>query len=129
MTTDNAERSVLLIGKSQLVRDTSVAGLRDLGYKAEATTDFTNVSGRFDVREIETFQLAPGAQRIRKNVSQLAPAAPPALGQRGDPRERDRPPRTGESDGSDVRVAVPQEIGMGPFADTSSSGTVTLTRS
>jgi len=34
MTTDNAQRSVLLIGKSQLVLDESVAGLRDLGYKA-----------------------------------------------------------------------------------------------
>jgi hypothetical protein len=31
MTTDNDQRSVLLIGKSQLVLDESVAGLRDLG--------------------------------------------------------------------------------------------------
>jgi pimeloyl-ACP methyl ester carboxylesterase len=52
MTTENAQRSVLLIGKSQLVLDESVAGLRDLGYKAEATNDFTDITGRFDVNEI-----------------------------------------------------------------------------
>ena len=50
MTTDNAQRRVLLIGKSQLVLDESVAGLRDLGYKAEATNDFADITGRFDVK-------------------------------------------------------------------------------
>jgi hypothetical protein len=44
---------VLLIGKSQLVLDESVAGLRDLGYKAEATNDFADITGRFDVKEID----------------------------------------------------------------------------
>ena len=53
MTTDNAERSALLIGKSQLVLDESVAGLRDLGYTAEATNDFSDITGRFDVKEID----------------------------------------------------------------------------
>ena len=53
MTTDNVQRSVLLIGKSRLVLDESVAGLRDLGYKAEATNDFADITGRFDVREID----------------------------------------------------------------------------
>ena len=53
MTTDNAQRSVLLIGKSQLVLDESVAGLRDLGYRAEATNDFTDITGRFDLKEID----------------------------------------------------------------------------
>jgi hypothetical protein len=53
MTTDNSERRVLLIGKSQLVLDESVAGLRDVGYKAEATNDFADVTGRFDVKEID----------------------------------------------------------------------------
>jgi hypothetical protein len=53
MTTDNAQRGVLLIGKSQLVLDESVAGLRDLGYNAEATHDFTDITGRFDVTEID----------------------------------------------------------------------------
>jgi hypothetical protein len=53
MTTDNSRRSVLLIGKSQLVLDDAVAGLRDLGYKAQATNDFTDITGRFDVKEID----------------------------------------------------------------------------
>jgi hypothetical protein len=53
MTTDPAERSVLLIGKSQLVLDESVADLRDLGYKADATSDFTDIAGRFEVKEID----------------------------------------------------------------------------
>ena len=53
MTTDNSERRVLLIGKSQLVLDESVACLRDVGYKAEATNDFADITGRFDVKEID----------------------------------------------------------------------------
>jgi hypothetical protein len=53
MTTDNAQRSVLLIGKSQLVLDESVAGLRDLGYRAEATNDFSDITGRFDLNAID----------------------------------------------------------------------------
>jgi hypothetical protein len=53
MTTDNAQRSVLLIGKSQLVLNDAVAGLRDLGYKAEATNDFADITGRFDARKLE----------------------------------------------------------------------------
>jgi hypothetical protein len=53
MTTEDAQRSVLLIGKSQLVLDESVVGLRDLGYKAEATNDFTDITARFDAKEID----------------------------------------------------------------------------
>ena len=53
MTTDDSVRSVLLIGKSQLVLDDAVAGLHDLGYKAEATNDFTDVTSRFDARKID----------------------------------------------------------------------------
>ena len=53
MPTDNAERSVLLIGKSQRVLDDAVAGLRDLGYKAAATNDFADVTGRFDARTLD----------------------------------------------------------------------------
>jgi hypothetical protein len=53
MTDDNAQRSVLLIGKSQLVLDESVAGLRELGYKAQATNDFTDVTARFDAKAID----------------------------------------------------------------------------
>jgi hypothetical protein len=53
MTPDNAARSVLLIGKSQLVLDDAVAGLRDLGYGAEATNDFADITGRFDARKLD----------------------------------------------------------------------------
>jgi hypothetical protein len=53
MTTDNTQHRVLLIGKSQLVLDESVAGLRDLGHKAEATNDFADITGRFDLKEID----------------------------------------------------------------------------
>jgi hypothetical protein len=52
MNTDHSQRSVLLIGKSQRVLDESVAGLRDLGYRTEATNDFDDITGRFDVKEI-----------------------------------------------------------------------------
>jgi hypothetical protein len=50
VTTDNTQRRALLIGKSQLVLDHAVAGLRALGYKAEATNDFTDITGRFDAK-------------------------------------------------------------------------------
>lgn len=53
MTTYDRQPSVLLIGKSQLVLDESVAGLRDLGYVAQATNDFTDVTGRFDIKKID----------------------------------------------------------------------------
>jgi hypothetical protein len=53
MTPDKAARSVLLIGKSQLVLDDAVARLRDLGYRAEATNDFADITGRFDARKLD----------------------------------------------------------------------------
>jgi hypothetical protein len=53
MAIDDPQRSVLLIGKSQLVLDQSVAGLRDLGYNAGATNEFADITGRFDVTEID----------------------------------------------------------------------------
>jgi hypothetical protein len=54
ITTENTQRSVLVIGKSQVVLDETVAGLRDLGYKAEATNNFLNdIAGRFDPKAID----------------------------------------------------------------------------
>jgi hypothetical protein len=53
MTTDNPQLSALLIGKSQRVLDDAVAGLRDLGYKADGTNDFSDITGRFDVAKID----------------------------------------------------------------------------
>jgi hypothetical protein len=52
MTPDTQPR-VLLIGKSQRVLDHSVAALHDLGYRAEATNDFADVTGRFDARTVD----------------------------------------------------------------------------
>jgi hypothetical protein len=78
MTSDSAQRSVLLIGKSQLVLDESVAGLRDLGYKAEATNDFSDVTGRFDVSEIDLVvfggQVPPDRKaELRKEIEAINP--------------------------------------------------------
>src|SRR5262245_47435036 len=53
MTPETAQRSVLLIGRSRLVLDESVAGLRELGYEAEGTNDFAEISARFDASEID----------------------------------------------------------------------------
>ena len=44
---------MLLLGKSQLVLDDAVAGLRGLGHNAEATNEFTDVTARFDMKEID----------------------------------------------------------------------------
>jgi hypothetical protein len=53
MTNDTVQQSVLLIGKSQLVLDDAVAGLGALADKADATNDFSDVTGRFDARTID----------------------------------------------------------------------------
>ena len=53
MTTNDAQRSVLLIGRSQLVLDHAVPGLRDRGHTADGTNDFSDLTGRFDVRTID----------------------------------------------------------------------------
>jgi hypothetical protein len=53
MTTDNTDRSVLLLGRSQLVIDDAVAGLRDLGYTAQATNDFADITDRYDIEHID----------------------------------------------------------------------------
>jgi hypothetical protein len=67
MTPDDLQRSVLVIGKSQLALDESVAGLRDLGYKAQATNDFFgDVAGRFDVKEIDLVVLGGQVPPSRK---------------------------------------------------------------
>jgi hypothetical protein len=66
MTTRNAQHSVLVIGKSQLVLDDTVAGLRDLGYKAEAINDFSDVTGQFDPKEIDLVVLGGQVPPERK---------------------------------------------------------------
>jgi hypothetical protein len=67
MTPDHRQRSVLVIGKSQLALDESVAGLRNLGYKAQATNDFCgDIAGRFDVKEIDVVVLGGQVPPSRK---------------------------------------------------------------
>jgi len=58
MTTGNPRRSVLVIGASQRVLDDCVAALRDLGYAAQGTNDFSSdITGRFDVANIDLVSL------------------------------------------------------------------------
>src|SRR6266536_1612215 len=78
MATDGPRRSVLLIGKSQLVLDDALAGLRDLGYKAEGTNDFADVMARFDAREIDLVvfggQVPPDLKvELREEISAANP--------------------------------------------------------
>jgi hypothetical protein len=78
MATDNPQGSVLLIGKSQLVLDDALAGLRDLGYKAEATNDFADITARFDAREIDLVvfggQVPPDLKaELREEISAINP--------------------------------------------------------
>ena len=79
MTTFNPRRNVLLIGKSRLVLDESVAGLRDLGYEAEGTNDFADITGRFDVKGIDLVvfggQVPPDRKaELREEISAINPA-------------------------------------------------------
>jgi hypothetical protein len=80
MATNNPQRSVLLIGKSQLVLDDAVAGLRDLGHKTEATNDFADVTARFDMKEIDLVvfggQVPPDRKaELREEISAINPRA------------------------------------------------------
>ena len=77
MTNDTVQQSVLLIGKSQLVLDGAVAGLRALGHKADATNDFTNVTGRVDARTIDLIvfggQVPPYRKAELANIAAINP--------------------------------------------------------
>lgn len=67
MATGTPQRSVLLIGKSQRVLDDTAAGLRDLGYTAQATSDFfSDITGRFDVAHIDLVALGGAVPPDRK---------------------------------------------------------------
>jgi len=67
ITTGDTQRRALLIGRSQLVLDHAVAGLRDLGDKAEGTNDFTDVTGRFDATKIDLVVFGGQVPPDRKN--------------------------------------------------------------
>lgn len=54
MTTGTPQRSVFVLGASQRVLDDTVAGLRDLGYDAQASNDFfSDIPGRFQTTGID----------------------------------------------------------------------------
>jgi hypothetical protein len=78
MRTDNVRRSVLIVGRSQRVLDDAVAGLRELGYIAQATNDFSDVTGRFGVKEIDLVvfggQVPPDRKaELREEIAALNP--------------------------------------------------------
>ena len=80
MVTTSPQRSVLLIGKSQLVLDDAVAGLCDLGHNAEATNDFADVTARFDMNAIDLVvfggQVPPDRKaELREQISAINPRA------------------------------------------------------
>jgi hypothetical protein len=58
MTTSNNQHSVVIFGKSRQILAETVAGLRDLGYRAIGISDFlTNVAERFDGEKIDLVSL------------------------------------------------------------------------
>jgi hypothetical protein len=58
MTTGDRPRSVLVIGASLRVLEDCVAALRDLGYTAAGTNDFSaDITARFDVADIDLVSL------------------------------------------------------------------------
>jgi DNA-binding NtrC family response regulator len=80
MATNSPQRNVLLIGKSQLVLDDAVAGLRDVGHKAEATNDFADVTARFDMQAIDLVvfggRVPPGRKaELREEISAVNPGS------------------------------------------------------
>jgi hypothetical protein len=67
-----------LIGKSQLVLDDSLAGLRSLGYKAAAIDDFADISARFDVKDVDLVvlggQIPPNRKaRLKEEIGAINP--------------------------------------------------------
>jgi hypothetical protein len=79
MTTANPQRSVLVLGKSQRIVDETLAGLRDLGYTAQGTSDFLgDITGRFDATHIDLVSLGgavpPGRKaELKEQISAINP--------------------------------------------------------
>jgi hypothetical protein len=53
MNPNTSQKSVLLIGRSQLVIDAAAARLAELGYTAQGTNDFSEIIERFDMRQVD----------------------------------------------------------------------------
>jgi hypothetical protein len=84
MTAGPRQRSVLVIGVSQRILDDIVVALRDLGYTAQATTDFrihelTGMSGL-------VYEEAPGAAPMAGDVLAAAHGHGPEAGREATPR-------------------------------------------
>lgn len=81
MTTGTSPRSVLLFGASQRILDECVAALRDLGYTAQGTTDFSgDIASRFDVARLDLVSLgglvpADRKAEIREQIAAINPRA------------------------------------------------------
>lgn len=79
MTTETAQRSLLIFGASQLVLNDVVAGLRALGYHAEGTNDFfSDIAGRVDLRKLDLVsfggQVPPDRKaELRQEISAVNP--------------------------------------------------------
>lgn len=66
MTATKVQRSVLVIGKSCPVLRDAVAAFRALGFTADATNEFADVSGRFDMSAIDAVVLGGQVPPDRK---------------------------------------------------------------
>jgi hypothetical protein len=78
MANATARKRVLLIGKSQLVLDESVARLRELDYRADATNEFSDITARFDVNAIDLVvfggQVPPDRKaELREEIGSINP--------------------------------------------------------
>lgn len=79
MTADDAQRGVLVLGRSQLILDRTVAALADDGYAAQGSNDFlTDITRQFDVTKIDLVvfgrQVPPDRQAaIEAGISAVNP--------------------------------------------------------
>lgn len=89
MTTTNAS-TVLIIGRSQAVLDTTVALLKDRGYTAQATNNFEAITSQVDPRTLDLVvfggQVPPARKtEMRDQISAVNPTVKFAQGLSGIP--------------------------------------------
>jgi hypothetical protein len=81
MTSKSAQHRVLIIGKSQLVLDGTTDGLRELGYAADATNEFGDLTGQFDLRQLDVVVLGGQVPPDRKAelMHEISSVNPPVI--------------------------------------------------